>query len=91
MLRGRLRVVPCSSNSCCGENPELLARALGYGEEELRAIPREANLGLSCGNPLAFALLEAGQVVVIGATVRGWTVFSQHKRWVHRGESSGSI
>lgn len=32
-----------------------IARAFGYTEEELNSIPRDANLGLSCGNPLAIA------------------------------------
>jgi len=32
-----------------------VATAFGYSEEELQSIPRDANLGLSCGNPLALA------------------------------------
>lgn len=33
------------------------ALAFGYSPEELQAIPSEANLGVSCGNPLATAKL----------------------------------
>jgi hypothetical protein len=32
-----------------------VATAFGYSEEELASIPQDANLGLSCGNPLALA------------------------------------
>jgi hypothetical protein len=35
-----------------------IAQAFGYTEEELNSIPRDANLGLSCGNPLAIASLR---------------------------------
>jgi arsenite methyltransferase len=41
-----------------------VARAFGYTPDELAAIPAEANLGLSCGNPTAFAGLRPGEVVV---------------------------
>lgn len=41
-----------------------VAQAFGYSAEDLAAIPAEANLGLSCGNPTAFASLRAGEVVV---------------------------
>ena len=35
-----------------------IANAFGYSVEELRTIPKDANLGLSCGNPLAIASLR---------------------------------
>jgi arsenite methyltransferase len=35
-----------------------IARAFGYAQEELKAIPDRANLGLSCGNPFALANLK---------------------------------
>ncbi|MSR30539.1 MAG: arsenite methyltransferase [Gemmataceae bacterium] len=41
-----------------------IARAFGYSEEDLAAIPSDANLGLSCGNPVALANLKPGEVVV---------------------------
>src|SRR5450755_3456199 len=41
-----------------------VAEAFGYSLAELRSIPAEANLGLSCGNPTAFASLRAGETVV---------------------------
>lgn len=41
-----------------------VAQAFGYSEGELASIPAEANMGLSCGNPTAFASLRPGEVVV---------------------------
>lgn len=33
-------------------------RSIGYTEEELKCMPQYANLGVSCGNPLATASLR---------------------------------
>jgi SAM-dependent methyltransferase len=41
-----------------------VAEAFGYSPEELASIPADANLGLSCGNPTAFARLRPGEVVI---------------------------
>jgi ubiquinone/menaquinone biosynthesis C-methylase UbiE len=41
-----------------------VAEAFGYSPEELALIPAEANMGLSCGNPTAFAGLRPGETVV---------------------------
>src|SRR5947207_9164170 len=41
-----------------------VAEAFGYTPEELASIPAEANMGLSCGNPTAFASLRPGETVV---------------------------
>ena len=41
-----------------GKYEQTVAKAFGYTEAELAAIPEGANLGLSCGNPLAIAKLR---------------------------------
>ncbi len=41
-----------------------VAQAFGYTPEQLASIPAEANMGLSCGNPTAFASLQPGETVV---------------------------
>jgi len=41
-----------------------VAEAFGYSAEQLASIPAEANMGLSCGNPTAFASLRTGETVV---------------------------
>jgi ubiquinone/menaquinone biosynthesis C-methylase UbiE len=48
-----------------GENiAHKIGRKIGYSAEELRSVPEGANLGLGCGNPLAFASLKEGETVV---------------------------
>ncbi len=41
-----------------------VASAFGYSDVELESLPAEANMGLSCGNPVALASLRPGEVVV---------------------------
>lgn len=48
----------------CGPDTQEFAKSIGYSEEELKAIPAEANLALSCGNPTALASLKQGETVL---------------------------
>jgi SAM-dependent methyltransferase len=52
-----------------------VAEAFGYTPEELARIPAEANMGLSCGNPTAFASLRPGEIVVDLGSGGGLDVF----------------
>jgi len=53
------------SCSCCGDTePNEISRQIGYSEEELNSVPEGANLGLGCGNPVAFASLKEGETVL---------------------------
>jgi len=52
-----------------------VAEAFGYTAEELRSIPAEANMGLSCGNPTATAHIKRGEVVVDLGSGGGLDVF----------------
>ncbi|MDD5219710.1 MAG: arsenite methyltransferase, partial [Candidatus Bipolaricaulis sp.] len=52
-----------SSRSCCG-GVRSTSEAIGYSADELRAIPKGADLGLGCGNPTALASLREGDVVL---------------------------
>ncbi len=66
----------CCGSSCCGNSPsELVASNLGYNKEELTNLPDGANLGLSCGNPVAIASLKAGEVVLDLGAGGGFDVF----------------
>ncbi len=40
------------------------SRKIGYDEEQLAAVPEDANLGVGCGNPTAIDTLRPGEVVV---------------------------
>jgi SAM-dependent methyltransferase len=52
-----------------------VAEAFGYSGDELASIPAEANMGLSCGNPTAFASLKPGETVVDLGSGGGLDVF----------------
>ncbi len=52
-----------------------IAEAFGYSPQQLASIPAEANMGLSCGNPTAFASLREGEVVVDLGSGGGLDVF----------------
>jgi ubiquinone/menaquinone biosynthesis C-methylase UbiE len=52
-----------------------VAEAFGYSTEELASIPAEANMGLSCGNPTAYANLRPGETVVDLGSGGGLDVF----------------
>lgn len=47
-----------AANSSDLSHGKAIAEAFGYSESELSSIPEGANLGLSCGNPLAIATLR---------------------------------
>jgi len=54
------------ASSCCGSTDlaQKISKNIGYTEEEIKAVPEGANLGLGCGNPLAFASLKEGEIVL---------------------------
>lgn len=65
------------SSSCCGPavSPVELSRTVGYTNADIASAPEGANLGLGCGNPLAFAELRPGDVVVDLGSGAGFDAF----------------
>ena len=56
-----------ASGGCCGPttaSAEQIATAVGYADGDLEALPEGANMGLSCGNPVALASLSPGESVL---------------------------
>ena len=49
----------CARTASTDGHVDSVAKAFGYSEDELKGLPKGANLGLSCGNPLAIAGLRA--------------------------------
>jgi len=71
VVREKYGAIAVSSGSCCGPSggcgstsAEAVLDQIGYTAEQAAAIPEGANLGLGCGNPLAFAAVKAGETVL---------------------------
>ena len=52
-----------SSCGCSCSNAKNISQSIGYSEEELQIVGA-ANLGLGCGNPLAFGKIKEGDIVL---------------------------
>ncbi len=65
------------ADSCCGSTDlaQSISRSIGYTEEELKAVPEGANLGLGCGNPVALASLSEGETVLDLGSGAGFDCF----------------
>jgi ubiquinone/menaquinone biosynthesis C-methylase UbiE len=64
IVRDKYASVALGGLSSEQEGVRAVAEAFGYTPEELASIPAEANMGLSCGNPTAFASLRPGETVL---------------------------
>ncbi len=64
-------------NSCCGSTDLArgISKSIGYTDEELKAVPEGANLGLGCGNPVALASLREGETVLDLGSGAGFDCF----------------
>lgn len=89
-IRGDYATIAKTSNkaqgtgsSCCAGacgvtesiDPDVLAERIGYTREELEALPADANMGLSCGNPNAIANLKEGETVLDLGSGGGFDLF----------------
>ncbi|HYM81273.1 MAG TPA: arsenite methyltransferase [Candidatus Limnocylindria bacterium] len=60
------------ASGCCGEggcacgcgSPSGVMTEIGYTTEQIASAPEGADLGLGCGNPLAYASLQPGETVL---------------------------
>jgi arsenite methyltransferase len=64
---------------CCGAVPDASLK-LGYSEDDLRAVPEGANMGLGCGNPQAIAALRTGETVIDLGSGGGFDCFLAAKQ-----------
>ena len=89
IVRSRYGAAAHSGLSSDRDDVRQVAAAFGYSEEELRSIPADANMGLSCGNPIASASLKSGEVVVDLGSGGGLDVFLAAQRVGPTGRAIG--
>ncbi len=69
----------CCCAGACGVtesiDPDVLAQQIGYTREELEALPADANMGLSCGNPSVIANLKEGETILDLGSGGGFDLF----------------
>jgi arsenite methyltransferase len=74
----------CGCGSGCRPVPEEvvsnISKGVGYSDADLAAVPEGANLGLGCGNPLAFSALKEGDVVLDLGSGAGFDSFLAARR-----------
>lgn len=80
-------------NQSCGCNcmPSTteMAKKIGYSQNDLKIIPDSANMGLGCGNPIAFAKIKEGETVVDLGSGGGIDVFLAAKKVGKKGKVIG--
>ena len=82
----------CSpASSCCGSTDlaQDISKKIGYTDEELKAVPDGANLGLGCGNPVALASLREGETVLDLGAGAGFDCFLAADRVGKKGRVIG--
>ena len=68
---------------------ETMSSSVGYTPEELAQVPKEANLGLGCGNPLRAAALQPGEIVIDLGSGAGLDCFLAGVQVGRRGRAVG--
>ncbi len=65
IVKDRYKEIAVNGTSCgCGcSSASAISKSIGYSDEELKIVGA-ANLGLGCGNPLAFGKIKKGDIVL---------------------------
>ncbi|NIM89655.1 MAG: arsenite methyltransferase [Candidatus Aminicenantes bacterium] len=75
---------------CCEtDTSENISKKIGYTSEELGQVPKDSNLGLGCGNPVALSSLREGEVVLDLGAGAGFDCFLASARVGERGKVIG--
>jgi arsenite methyltransferase len=67
---GRIADGKVNDEGCCGSSIKIknsvkeISNKIGYSDEEILKVPEGANMGLGCGNPLSFAEIKEGEIVI---------------------------
>ena len=85
----------CGPSCCPGSDPtkninaDDMSKGMGYSEEDLTSLPKGANLGLGCGNPVALGLLKEGETFLDLGSGAGIDCFLAARRVGPEGRAIG--
>jgi arsenite methyltransferase len=90
-VRERYARIARKESSCCGGKGSAkdISKNIGYTEDDLKAVPKGANLGLGCGNPVALASLKEGETVLDLGSGAGFDCFLASQRVGKKGRVIG--
>jgi len=71
---------PTAKGCGCSGSVEDPSLKVGYALQDIEAVPEGANLGLGCGNPVALATLQPGEVVLDLGSGAGFDAFLAAQR-----------
>lgn len=82
----------CALVSSCCKNIDIakkISTNIGYSDKELESVPDGANLGLGCGNPVALASINEGEIVLDLGSGAGFDCFLAANRVGRKGKVIG--
>src|SRR4030043_1547998 len=90
IVKDKYKEIAVSGSPCgCGCNSaKSISKSIGYSEEELK-IAGETNLGLGCGNPVAFSKIKEGDTVLDLGSGAGIDCFLAAKKVGEKGKVIG--
>jgi arsenite methyltransferase len=81
--------VSCCPSCKCEPDLMQLGKRIGYSENDLENLPETSNMGLGCGNPVALAALNEGDIVLDLGSGGGIDVFLAAKNVGPKGKVIG--
>lgn len=90
IVKEKYKEIVTNSSGCgCGcNNARAISKSIGYSDEELKIVGG-ANLGLGCGNPLAFGKIKEGDIVLDLGSGAGIDAILAAKRVGEKGKVIG--
>lgn len=93
-VKERYSAIARTRGSCCpscGDSGDFseIGKKIGYSKDDLRNVPEAANMGMGCGNPVAFASFSEGDIVLDLGSGGGIDVFLAAKKVGARGKVIG--
>ncbi len=90
IVKDKYKKIATNSSGCgCGcNNTKTISKSIGYSEEDLKTAGT-ANLGLGCGNPVAFGKIKEGDIVLDLGSGAGMDCFLAAKKVGNTGKVIG--